>query len=175
MGLQRMFFKQMIACILLGSICASVDTEGCFQTGLDQSLSDFTALTYLQKVDVVSTGEVINISLFEAVDSDDISVEILDPDSVSFYGSEIRNSNYLSGYGPFNARLAMTSPLTYTTTKTGSFTVTETQGEIEKNQKLSQARAKSVMDCLVSKAVASDRLESIGFGESKRSLSNRIV
>ena len=44
---------------------------------------------------------------------------------------------------------------------------TDAQGKDEYNQKLSDGRAKAVMDYLVSRGVAANRLSSKGFGETQ--------
>ncbi len=118
-----MFFKRVIGCILLGSICGSVYAEGSFLVGLNQPLSDFTASTYPQKVDIISAAEVINISLCGAADTDSVSVEILDPDGVSVYGPVTRMSGNVSCSDPFTASQTPTNPISYSTNRTGSFTV----------------------------------------------------
>ncbi len=51
---------------------------------------------------------------------------------------------------------------------------TDSQGEIENNQKLSESRAESVVNYLVSKGVAKDRLVAKGYGESKPLVSNKL-
>ncbi|TNE53635.1 MAG: OmpA family protein [Bacteroidetes bacterium] len=49
---------------------------------------------------------------------------------------------------------------------------TDSQGSDATNQKLSEDRAKSVVDYLVSKGIAAERLTSIGFGEKKPATTN---
>ncbi|MBT6702024.1 MAG: OmpA family protein, partial [Gammaproteobacteria bacterium] len=51
---------------------------------------------------------------------------------------------------------------------------TDSQGTIENNQKLSDARAQSVVEYLVSKGVTGSRLEAKGFGESTPLVSNAL-
>ena len=49
---------------------------------------------------------------------------------------------------------------------------TDSDGEIVANQKLSEARAKSVVEAMVKAGISADRLSSKGFGESKPVSSN---
>ena len=49
---------------------------------------------------------------------------------------------------------------------------TDTTGADDYNMKLSQARAESVRDYLVGRGVASNRLEPVGFGETRPLQSN---
>jgi OOP family OmpA-OmpF porin len=51
---------------------------------------------------------------------------------------------------------------------------TDTLGKHDYNMKLSQARAQSVLDYLVSKGITADRLEAKGMGETEPIAPNRI-
>ena len=50
---------------------------------------------------------------------------------------------------------------------------TDSTGKYEKNKTLSQARAESVRDYLISKGVAADRLEAVGYGPDRPVADNR--
>ena len=52
---------------------------------------------------------------------------------------------------------------------------TDASGKEDKNQLLSEARAKSVKDYLVSKGIADSRLASAGFGSSKPVADNKTA
>lgn len=52
---------------------------------------------------------------------------------------------------------------------------TDSQGSNDYNQKLSEARAKSVMDYLIGKGIAPDRLTSKGYGETKLIISDAQI
>lgn len=52
---------------------------------------------------------------------------------------------------------------------------TDSQGSAEYNQKLSERRANAVRDYLIQHGITSDRLEAVGYGESKPVASNRTA
>ncbi len=52
---------------------------------------------------------------------------------------------------------------------------TDSQGSAEYNQKLSERRANAVRDYLISKGISADRLEAIGYGETKPIATNRTA
>lgn len=52
---------------------------------------------------------------------------------------------------------------------------TDTRGDAVENQKLSDARAKSVMDFLIAQGIDAKRLTSKGFGESKPVISDEAI
>ncbi len=97
-----------------------VYAEGSFQAGLNQPLQDFHSSGFPQQVDIVSAGEVINVSLCGVSDADLVSVTILDPDGTSVYSSggifpNVSCSNDMSA--------PLTSPIRYTTLASGAFSV----------------------------------------------------
>jgi hypothetical protein len=48
-----MLFSRAIDYVLLSSICGSAFAQGGYQAALNQPLSDFTASSYPQKVDII--------------------------------------------------------------------------------------------------------------------------
>ena len=115
-----MHFTRLIGLTIFSVLSTNVFAEGSFQVGLNQPLQDFTNSGYPQKVDIITAGEVINVSLCGETNADTVSVEILDPsDTPVFSTGDVANN--VDCADPFTAPL--TTPFTYTTATTGAYTV----------------------------------------------------
>ncbi len=130
------FRKRLLAgwfgCLSISMACllhsAPIRAEGSAQIGLNQRLLDFdmslaqgyaidsnSASLY---VDIVTAGEVINISLCGATNTDNISIEILDPTDVSVFTTSLTDGN-VDCADAMDAPL--TAPVRYTTAATGAY------------------------------------------------------
>ena len=103
--------------------------EGSAQFGVTQRLLDFdTSLTSLAVddnsaslfVDIVSAGEVINVSVCGGDATQDISIEIFDPLDVSVFTTTLTDANVACN-DPLNAPL--TDPVRYTTADVGAYRI----------------------------------------------------
>ena len=111
---------QVVFTVLISIVSFGAYAEGSFQAGLNQPLREFASSGYPQKVDVVTAGEVINVSLCGSDNADTVSVTILDPSDVVVYSSGTVANN-VDCADPFSAPL--TSPIRYVTTISGVFTI----------------------------------------------------
>lgn len=106
---------------LAGFVAQGVFAEGSYQAGLNQPLQDFAGGSgHPQFVDIVTPGEVINVSLCGATNANTVSVQILDPDGISVYSSGTVAGN-VDCADPFTAPLL--SPIRYVTAASGTYTV----------------------------------------------------
>ena len=103
--------------------------EGSAQFGVTQRLLDFdTSLTSLAVdnnsaslfVDIVTAGEVINISVCGGDATQDISIEIFDPLDVSVFTTTLTDANVACN-DPLTAPL--TNPVRYTSTDVGAYRI----------------------------------------------------
>ncbi|MEO1575337.1 MAG: hypothetical protein AAFU65_10310, partial [Pseudomonadota bacterium] len=101
--------------------------EGSAQIGLNQRLLDFDAAqaggyaidgdSASLYVDILTAGEVINVSLCGSVNTDDIGIEIFDAGGTSVFTTTLTDSN-LDCLDTMSAPL--TNPVRYTTVSTGA-------------------------------------------------------
>jgi hypothetical protein len=111
----------VIAGLLLMVASQDLLAEGSYQVGLNQPLMEEEDISAPLYVDIVSVGEVINVSACgEGLETDSIHIEIFDPDGVSVLDTTLSSAN-VSCSDPFTAPL--TNPVRYTTLKTGSYQV----------------------------------------------------
>ena len=110
--------NRLTVLFLFGVISQNVIAEGSFQTGLNQPLlEENNASGFPQFVDVLTIGEVINVSLCGQANTEDLRVQIFDPDNISVLDTSLTDGN-VDCNDPFNAPL--TNPIRYITTKSGS-------------------------------------------------------
>ena len=102
------------------SLAASpyVFAEGSFQTGLNQPLRDYDASNERLFVDILSSGEVINVHLCGDKDSDDVSIKIYDP-SNNLVLDTSRTESTIACNDALNAPLS--NAIKYTTLTTGAY------------------------------------------------------
>ncbi|MEL7447874.1 MAG: OmpA family protein [Pseudomonadota bacterium] len=117
--------------IAVGAVAStSAWAEGSAQIGLSQRLLDFDqsiARGYAIDndsaslfVDVITAGEVINVSVCGSTDADDLTIEIFDPGDVSVANTALATGN-VSCADPMTAPL--TSPFRYTTLAAGTYRI----------------------------------------------------
>ena len=116
-----MNLKKLHCTLFLAVLPAIAHAEGSYQTGLNQPLLEqSSAYGFSQYVDIITVGEVINVSVCGEADSDSITIQIFDPG-----GNQVVNSTLASGNvscaDPFNAPL--TNPARYTSTTTGAYEI----------------------------------------------------
>lgn len=110
----------LVSLLLLGISSQSAYAEGSYQTGLNQQFADYTSGTSPLYVDILSIGEVINVSLCGNANTDDVRVRLFDPDGVSVLDTTLTDGN-VTCTDTFTAPL--TNPVRHTTTKTGAYQV----------------------------------------------------
>ena len=111
----------LIGLFLFGVFSQNVFAEGSFQTGLNQPLlEESNGSGFPQYVDVVAIGEVINVSLCGQADTDNVRVQIFDPDNISVLDTALTDGNVTCN-DAFTAPL--TNPIRHTTTKTGAYEI----------------------------------------------------
>lgn len=98
----------------------SVYAEGSYQAGLNQPLYEYSYSGEPVYVDVLTAGEVINVSLCGDVDAHDIRVRIYNPT-----GNEVLDTTLSSGNVACNDSFTspLTNPIRYTTTTTGTYSL----------------------------------------------------
>ncbi len=111
-----------LSVILALPVCQVVRAEGSAQAGLNQKLRDFEQSSQFLYVDIETAGEVINISLCGNAQTDDLSIEILDPAGASVDTATLADGNVDCTANPFDAA-ALVSPHKYTTTQTGTYKI----------------------------------------------------
>ena len=113
--------NSIVGLFLFSIISLNAFAEGSYQAGLTQPLGDLTySVGFSQKVDIVTIGEVINISVCGANNTDNLTIEIFDATDTSVHSSSLANSN-VDCADPFSA--ALTNPIRYTTLTSGTFTI----------------------------------------------------
>ncbi len=127
----RLTSSAVVAVVAGTFVSPVVYAEGSYQMGIGQHMRDYSntqsqdgtddVATPLY-VDILSAGEVINISLCGANNGDNLSVEIFAPSdySTSVYSQTLSSSN-VDCADPLTAPL--TNPLRYETTETGAYRV----------------------------------------------------
>ena len=120
-----------VLCAVVLSLQANIAlAEGSAQIGLTQRLLD-TDVAQAQGyatdtisaswfVDIVTAGEVINISLCGSSNTSNIEIEIFDPSDTSVFTTSLGDSN-VDCADPMSAPL--TNPVRYTTTTTGAYRI----------------------------------------------------
>ncbi len=116
--------------LLTLSVASTAFGEGIAQFGTTQRLLDFQesqdngyatdANSASQFVDIVSVGEVINISVCGSADTDDIEIEIFDPTDASVFTTTLTDGNVACN-DPFNAPI--TNPVRFTTAAAGAYRI----------------------------------------------------
>ncbi|GLS24724.1 OmpA family protein [Marinibactrum halimedae] len=100
--------------------------EGSAQMGLNQPLQDSNNSYAIDDntrsffVDILTAGEVINFSLCGGSNTDELSIEVFDPDGLSVLSTTLTESN-VDCNDPMNAPLS--NPLRHTTSKSGTYRV----------------------------------------------------
>ena len=120
-----MNIEQITICLLaflaLSLIGFKAYAEGSFQVGLNQPLLEESHNKgFPQFVDVVTIGEVINISLCGDSDSDNLDIDVYNPDGVQVVNRTLFSSN-VSCSSNFDAPL--TNPVRYTSITTGTYKI----------------------------------------------------
>lgn len=119
-----------LAVLLLGALLhQTVSAEGSYQVGLEQNLYEYgtthSLLTPVDRplyVDILSAGEVINISLCGESSGNSLRVQVRDPDGGLVLDRSINDSGdrgWVSCTSSFTSPL--TNPLRHTTTKSGAY------------------------------------------------------
>ncbi|MEM6639586.1 MAG: hypothetical protein AAF610_06755, partial [Pseudomonadota bacterium] len=124
----RRGLPRIAATLLTSLISTSTLAEGSFQIGLNQSLLDSTGsrdANYAVDddsaslfVDILTAGEVINISLCGTTETDDLSIEVFDPNNSPVFTTTLTDSN-VSCSDPMTGPLA--TPVRYTSTQAGTY------------------------------------------------------
>ncbi|HHH48070.1 MAG TPA: hypothetical protein ENK51_04190, partial [Gammaproteobacteria bacterium] len=91
--------------------------EGSYQAGLNQPLQEYSRSGNPLYVDILSAGEVINISLCGDIDAHDVRARIYAPDGTLVQDTTLSAGNVACN-DPFTAPL--TNPIRYTTTQAGT-------------------------------------------------------
>ncbi|MFK8013982.1 MAG: hypothetical protein AB8G17_00905, partial [Gammaproteobacteria bacterium] len=121
-------FVFVVSAAGLASLSLHANAEGSSQIGLTQRLADTQMAvdngyaidndSASWFVDIVTAGEVINVSLCGAANTDDLTIEIFDPTGASVLFTTLTDSN-VDCLDPMTAPL--TTPLRYTTLTTGAY------------------------------------------------------
>ena len=123
--------NRLTGLFLFGVISQNVVAEGSFQTGLNQPLlEESDASGFPQFIDVLTIGEVINVSLCGQANTEDVRVQIFDPDNISVLDTTLPDGNVACN-DPFNAPL--TNPIRHVTSKSGAYEIrlnNQIQGEL---------------------------------------------
>ena len=116
-----------VAAIVL-TACGVAHGEGSYQIGLNQYLYDYShsysSIPDIDRplfVDIVSPGEIINISLCgRNTNNDDLSIEVIAPDMsvTTYYITEPTDPGHVAYNDPFSGPL--TDPIRYNTSVDGS-------------------------------------------------------
>ena len=116
-----MRIKALVVLCSFGVFSQSVLAEGSFQTGLNQPFYDEpSSRGEPLHVDIISIGEVINVSVCGATNNDDVRIQIIDPVSSTVLDTTLTDGNVTCN-DAFTAPL--TNPVRYTTLQSGTYQV----------------------------------------------------
>ncbi len=115
--------RRLLLLLLAAGILISprtVFSEGSYQFGLNQFLYDYSYKTSPKYVDIITSGEIINISLCGHINTDQLSVIIIAPDATTttYNITSPSDPGHVDVADPFTSPL--TNPIRYDTSDAGS-------------------------------------------------------